>query len=342
MRQALLFIGLLCSLPVIAQVQQTEIDALKEDIDLFAEVLEEALDLDEGSGLFGLSLGGVDPVYVQGQGLVVEVRSQLSTRRNRLNLAALNSTMQSLRSGTNPFDAFRQRNANSAAAASPDTPVVVRLDDEPSADAESFYQDMMQRVADVDYTLVINTAIQQAANSIRSLRSLGDVGEAEYQAMLDDLGALRNRLSASMTAMQQAQSSTQQAVADNADDAQPESSALDALLADLEPLRDEALAKARELQSRMEQAEASYEQRWRADIAAFEMQLYAALCDFSAPLRELPDEETITFILQGLGDETDNQSTDKIHIVSLEQIRDCQLGQSTAQQLQTNSIAYSY
>ncbi len=342
MQRVVLFFSLLIALPAYAQSEQEEIGALKEDIDLFAEVLEEALDLDEGSGLFGLSLGGIDPVYIRGQGLVVEVRSQLSTRRNRLNLAALNSTMQSLRTGTNPFDAFRQRNGNSVAAASSDTPVVVRFAEEANTQADSFYDDMMQRVANVDYSLVINTAIQQAANSIRSLRSLGDVGETEYQQMLDELNALRSRLTDSLTAVREVESEAQNTTAATDAEETDLSTRMNELLAGLEPLRDEALAKARDLQQRMEQAEADYSRQWREDIFAFEVQLYEALCDFSAPLRHLPDQETLAFVLQGLGEETDSQSTDKVHIVPLVEIRRCQQAQITAQQLQTLATTYSY
>ena len=334
----------LCTFPVAAQIQQSEIDDLKEDIDLFASVLEEALDLNENTGLFGLSLGGIEPVYVYGQGLLIEVRSQLATRRNRLNLASLNSTMQSLRSGENPFDAFRRRsNANANAngldnspgdgSASPDT-----------ESADSFYQQMMQRVANVDYSLVINTAIQQAGNSIRSLRSLGDIGEEDYQQMRRELDALRARMAEGLEEIRELQQRAQSSA--NAEDGEVDESALsarlDELLAGFEPLRDEALNRARELQARMDQAEADYAQRWRADIADFESRLYSALCDFAAPLRRLPEDETLAVVLQGLGDETNNQATDKLHVIALTAIRSCQQGSITAEQLQSQSVSYSY
>ena len=329
---------LLIALPVAAQ--QSEIDSLKSDIDLFAGVLEEALDLNQNSGLFGLSLGGVDPVYLRGQGLVIEVRSQLANRRNRLNLASLNSTMQSLRTGENPFDAFRRRTAENATSLDS---VLNGGDTETEDSVDSFYQQMMQRVADVDYSLVINTAIQQAGNSIRSLRSLGDMDEEDFQRIRSELDALRDRMTQGVESIRSLQQEAR--VAASADSALDESTfgaRLDELLANFEPLRDEALQKARELQLRMDQAEADYAQRWRADILEFESKLYAALCDFSAPLRNLPENETLALVLQGLGDETNNQATDKVHVVSLTAIRSCQQGVITSQQLQADSISYSY
>lgn len=342
MNRLLVVFCLALSLPVYGQVQQSEIDTLKQDIDLFAGVLEEALDLDQNSGLFGLSLGGVNPTYVSGQGLVVEVRSQLATRRNRLNLASLNSTMQSLRSGQNPFDAFRQRNAENAADATA-SPRVYSV--QPAETADSFYQQMMQRVADVDYSLVINTAIQQASNSVRSLRSLGDLNETDYQQLRSELDSLRARFAESLTAIQDLEAAVQDdreiASGTDLEDGQL-STQLDELLARFEPLRDEALAKARELQARTEAAEADYAQRWRADIVDFEIRLYSALCDFSAPLRRLSDQDTLAVILQGLGDETDNQASDKVHVITLAEIRACQQGDISAEQLRSQSTAYNY
>jgi len=270
------------------------------------------------------------------------VRSQLATRRNRLNLASLNSTMQSLRSGQNPFDAFRQRNAENA-----DNPATSPRDYsvQPDEAADSYYQQMMQRVADVDYSLVINTAIQQASNSVRSLRSLGDVNETDYQQLRSELDSLRTRLAEGLAAVQDLEASAQDA-GEEADESDVEgevlSAQLDELLARFEPLRDEALAKARELQARMEAAETEYAQQWRADIIDFEIRLYSALCDFSAPLRRLSDEETLAVILQGLGDETDNQASDKVHVITLAEVRACQQGDITSEQLQSRSIAYSY
>ena len=92
----------------------------------------------------------------------------------------------------------------------------------------------------------------------------------------------------------------------------------------------------------MDQAEADYAQRWRADIIDFESRLYSALCDFAAPLRRLPREETLAVVLQGLGDESNNQATDKLHVISLAAIQSCQQGEITAQQLQSQSASYSY
>jgi len=319
--------------------QQSEIDALKEDIDLFAGVLEEALDLNQNTGLFGLSLGGVDPLYVQGVGLVVEVRSQLATRRNRLNLASLNSTMQSLRSGENPFDAFRRRSAD-ARAARINPPAVVPSSAVP---ADSFYQDMMQSVAGVDYTLAINTAIEQAANSLRSLRSLGDLDEVGHQQMRAELDGLRARMAEALVAVQELQQELLSREGNESEAEQSEmSSRLDDLLAEFEPLRDEALAKARELQTRMTVAEADYAERWRADIAEFEQRLYTALCDFAAPLRSLPEQETIAVVLQGLGEETNNQASDKLHVIPLASVRACQQGSLNAEQLRAAATEYSY
>ena len=51
---------------------------LQRNIDIFGGVLEEALELNQGSGLFGMSLGGIDSTYLFGQGVVFEIRTPLA------------------------------------------------------------------------------------------------------------------------------------------------------------------------------------------------------------------------------------------------------------------------
>ena len=83
--------------------QDIEIEDLQRNIDIFSNILEDVLELDQGTGLFGLTLAGIDNNYLLGQGVVFEIRTPLANRRNRINLASLNSAMQSLQIRTNSF-----------------------------------------------------------------------------------------------------------------------------------------------------------------------------------------------------------------------------------------------
>ena len=64
--------------------QDIEIEDLQRNIDIFSNILEEVLELDQGSGLFGLTLAGIDNNYLLGQGVVFEIRTPLANRRNRI------------------------------------------------------------------------------------------------------------------------------------------------------------------------------------------------------------------------------------------------------------------
>ena len=171
-----------------ASAQNQQLENLQRNIDIFSGVLEDALDFEEAKGLFGLSLGGIESTYLIGQGVVLDVRTPLANSRNRLNLASLNTAMQSLQSRGNPFESIA-----TAQSASTQVSPVMALRSE-SADSSSFYSEMMERVANVDYSLIVNNAIAQANESARSLRSLGSVDESDYAQLRSDIEALRASL----------------------------------------------------------------------------------------------------------------------------------------------------
>lgn len=313
---------------------------LRANIDLFSGVLEEALDVGEKTGLFGMSLGGVESTYIQGQGVVIEVRTPLANRRNRLSLASLNSTMQSLQSSDLSLDAMRRSTASASQSAA-------LAFNESAQAAEGFYQQMMDRIANVDYRLAVDRAIQQASDSMRSLRSLGDLNDADYEQLRSELDSLRARMQATFSELreleQTAQAEAGTEAGSNATLQSELSLQLDALLARIEPLREQALAKARELQARTEQAEQRHNQQWQSDVEAFESRLYSAVCDYGASLRDLPERESVAVILQNLGDDApDNSPMDKVHVIPLVEIQACQRGAIDAPTLRQRSTAYSY
>ena len=68
--------------------QEINLYELQINIEAFSVVIEEALELDRGAGLFGMTVGGVEPTYLYGQGVLLEVRTPLANQRNRLNLVS--------------------------------------------------------------------------------------------------------------------------------------------------------------------------------------------------------------------------------------------------------------
>lgn len=338
-RQHLLAACLLLA-PLPAAAQEVQLEGLQRNIDIFAGVLEDALDFEEAKGLFGLSLGGIESTYLLGQGVVMEVRTPLANSRNRLSLASLNSAMQSLQSRGNPFES-----AAFSSSAGADAAPVMALRSQ-ATEASSFYSEMMERIASVDYSLVVNNAIQQANESARSLRSLGSVDEQAYAQLRADLESINADMREKMQGLREVEAqireSAAQALADSNIEEQMRNR-LDEVMEQIEPLREQALAKAAELRQRREQAELEFSQTWQQDVLAFEDRLYQAMCDYGSMLRELPSTERVSIILTGLGEEADAQRRrDKIHVFGKGDLQACQSGDITVAALRERTQQYSY
>ena len=345
---------LLCAIAVVSVVSATaqapQLEGLQRNIDIFSGVLEDALDFEESKGLFGLSLGGIESTYLIGQGVVLELRTPLANSRNRLSLASLNSAMQTLQVRGNPFEALAlsqsraqslSSSSSSSAAASP----VMALRNQ-SADSTSLYNQMMERVANVDYSLAVNNAIQQATESARSLRSLGSIDEGDYAELRADIEGLRAEMGEKMQDLReieaQIRESTSQAITQSNIEEELRLK-LNTVMAQIEPLREQAVAKAAQLRRRSEQAEQAYTQQWQQDVVMFEDKLYQAMCDYGSTLRELPRDERVSIILTGLGVQgADQRRTDKIHVFNKADLQACQSDDISVATLRERSNQYSY
>ena len=341
--------------------QEIDITDVQRDLSIFAGILEESLRLNESTGLFGMSLGGVETTYLHGQGAVFEVRSPLANRRNRMGLASLSSAMQALQLRRNPFEAARL----SASPVSTQATAVAEL----SSSDEGLYSQLLDRVSEIDFSLVAQSSIQQASQSARALRALGDVDDvafAELEAELESLRASINENTSSLRELEQdirtarlAEGSTISAAnteiasqSINATDSVSGDSALststlsmrlDSLVAATEPLKQRALEKAEELRERSEMAEREYAEAWQRDLQLFRDQLYLALCEYGNSLRTLPDDEYVSVVLKGLGeDQPENRRADEVHVVSHEQIRLCADGNSDVSVLRQSATVYTY
>ncbi len=321
--------------------QELQLSRLQKNIDIFSGVLEEALDFAETKGLFGLSLGGIDSTYLIGQGVVLEVRTPLANRRNRMRLASINTAMQSLQVRGNPFESI----ALSQSASTQASPIPMALSTEP-LEPSGFYSKMMEKISNIDYSLVVNNAIQQASESARLLRSLGSVNENDYEQLRSDIEALRTDMQESMQSLRQVESELRESTASAVNFENVEEDLrkkFDELVSRTEPLREQAIAKAKELRERSEKAERAYAEQWQKDVIEFEVKLYQAMCDYGSTLRELSLEESVSVILTGLGEQTEDQRrTDKIHIFSKGDLLQCQSGDISVASLQQRSSQYSY
>ena len=331
-----------------ANAQDPRIEGLQRTIDIFSGVLENSLDFEEVKGLFGLSLGSIESTYLLGQGVVLEVRTPLANSRNRLNLASLNSAMQTLQVRGNPFESIalsRSQSGAQAQSVSVQASPVMALRNQP-LEPTNLYAPMMERIANVDYSLAVNNAIQQAAESARSLRSLDSIDEGAYKELRTDIEGLRVEMREMVQGLreieEQIKGSSAQASADSSLEEEIRLK-LDMVMAQIEPLREQAAAKAAELRLRSEQAEQVYTRQWQQDVVVFENKLYQAMCEYGPTLRELPDDERVSIILTGLGDQGIGQRrTDKIHIFNKADLQECQSGGISVATLRERSNHYSY
>lgn len=352
LQSALRWIVLGSSLSLTAQLSAQELDiaAAQRDLSIFSGILEESLRLNESTGLFGMSLGGVEATYLFGQGAVFEIRSPLANRRNRMGLASLSSAMQALQLRQNPFEAVRL----SAASSAPQTAALVAA----APEEENRYSQLLNRISSIDFSLVAQSSVQQAAQSARSLRALGDVDDASYAELEAEIEGLRELINENIEALRGLESDIRAArLAENAADSQAESIAsstaadpdsalsvqLNSLLEAIEPVKERALEKAAELKERSERAEREYALAWQRDLELFREQIYQSLCEYGGSLRTLAGDEYVSLVLKGLGeDQGDGRRTDEVHVVSYDEIASCANGTVSASGLQQSSTVYSY
>ena len=321
--------------------QGHSLQEMHDDLTLFSRILSEALKLNDSAGLFGRSLGGISSTYLVNQGAVFEVRSPLANRRNRMGLASLSSAMQALQLQENPFRAMRR--------SMPTVPL-----ESPSLAAESTtlddrYQLLRDQISNIDFSLVVNTAVQQATHSVRALRALGSVDESTYSALFAEIESLRVRVGERVDELwllesELRNSSSVSSGASPSDDAQEALAAsLEVLMQQLTLIREEALTLAADLKERAAQAETQFADQWQRDLTNLEEDLYASLCAYGETLERIPADESLSFVLKGLGDEpTGARRTDKVHIVLRSDLSRCVEGEIYWPQLRSVSVSYSY
>jgi len=324
--------------------QEVELEDLQKNINIFSGVLEDALELEQTRGLFGSNSGDINATYLHNQGVILEIRSPLANRRNRLSLDSLYYSLQSLQAEKQAL----QSNRNPYV-----TVIRPRIDQSREAMALSlrqdelgeYYRQMMERISAVDYSAVVNSAIQQASEAARSLRSLGEMDDERYNVLRDEIAELKENLSAQMDELRDIETDVQEQTA-NANDAIDRSgfdAVIQELTANTQRLRDQALTKASELRERNELAQQEYAEQWQGEVEEFETNLYAAMCDYGATLRELPDQENVSVILKSLGPETEsNRRTDSIHVFSKSDLVQCQTGQIDVATLRDRATQYNY
>lgn len=304
----------------IAQPTAEALERSRQELGVFSDLLSVGLGLDEPGGLFGMNVGSIQSRYLFGQGAYLEIRSPLANRRQRLSLAALSSTMRDLQSSQNPFSRFSAAPSSQALdAGTADSALVASL---------------ASRIQDVDYELIVSSALRQASEAAEALRSLEGIDDATYADIRQELAELRRDLQANLSEMSEAV-----ARANSVPTGAPYAVAVP-LSERIAMLRQIAQQKAEELGEQLEQAQSDYQQRWFAEREAFERALYASACTESEQLVSFEDSETLAIVLAGLGDEGARLRPDRMHMLSIAELRRCASGAIAPSDI--SAVVYSY
>ncbi|MEX0617361.1 MAG: hypothetical protein WDZ76_00295 [Pseudohongiellaceae bacterium] len=312
------------------------VELLHRNIEIFSGVLGEAIGLDERAGLFSANTGEIDSIYLQGQGVLLQIRTPLAARRLRLNLDALNTSIQNLEVRRNPFELLTRPQVAPTTEA---MALSLRRD----AVGEQ-YRDLQQQIRDNGFISEIRSAIRQGGQFARALQNLDSVTDSEYLQIESRLGGYQSQLNEHVAELRGLEQEVQRQAEESQQDRFLQlQQSLEQLIASVSPLRDDAVDAVAELRQRHEEARANYASRWSSEVTAFEGDLFSALCGYGTTLWELPENESLILVLTDLGHETgDRERRDRIHIVKKGDLARCHAGDIDAPVLQRISISYDY
>lgn len=342
--QTLLFL-IACQLLLLAPVtaQETEIVNLKRSIDMLTTVLREGLELDGTPGLFGINGSRLDGVYLQGQGVLIEIQTPLARRRVRVQYNALASTFYRSPDRSNPFALIVQPDAPGPNRTMAFTPL--------QSSPTDVFQSFVNEIQSVDFNSIFDASIRQANASARSLLELGQLDQETYNELQQELAEMRRELDANKEELM----SRINELRLNAYNGTPEPFSLpeDAELALQEGIENFKLAaerfetavadRAANLVTQYDEAKVAYENQWQSEVAAMELNLYRLLCDYGATLRDLPEDERLTVVFPDLGVAPESEDrSDRIHVLTKSNLARCQSGRIDALELQEQSFSYNY
>lgn len=332
-----LWAAALAAIPAFPAAAQEEPYApLKRNVEAFTGMLEQALELQ--GGLFGLGGERVDNMYLAGHGLVLEVRSSLAGARSQLDLTVLNNSVLALRQGDNPF-AVLARQAREQAREQ------ARVEEPPTAaDERSPNRELLSRLRDIDYSAAVNAAIAQAGEYLRILRDAdgldNGVDNDSFERLRLEIENLRRE---NRDGVERLRELSEELSAGAVERSERFEQALGELTTEMEQLRERAEAMAEDLREQSESAQLERAARWQQDVAGLELRLTGAMCEYGASLRELPANENVTVILNGLGDESASGGrADLVHTFGKADLLLCAAGEIDPAALGERSGRYNY
>lgn len=331
--------------PAIAQTDDgiSDMEEMRRSIEVFAGVLRDSLDLNIRQSIFHPRAGDVRGRYLSGQGVVLEVGTPLQARRGALGRYAMQQSVSDLADQIEDMGGTRRMMVRR-----PDTDAMrevlalsLRRDQ-----AAVVYREMMEQLAEVDGYVTVDNALRAAGEAARFLRNAGELTDEAFQQQTEELGRLRSALAERVAEREALQRSLRQSSAEGSDDPGIEAreqwqASLERLQSGMAELRQLAVRQADELRARSESLRADQLSAWRDEVTTFEQTLFAVVCDYGASLRALPDDEHLSLVLTGLGEDgVSGIRTDRIHVMTKEALLQCQRGLISAEELM--ALAHSY
>jgi hypothetical protein len=329
-----------------SSAQDSQIPQLKDSVRILSKILEEGLELDASPGYFGISGGRVENLYLQGQGVVLEIRAPLSNKRNRVSLNAMAAAISGLQSDSNTNNYVQRAYVNPA-----DRRMALALEQDST---NSVYRELVEEIQAIDFSALIENSIRQANSTARSLRDLEQLDTDAFEKLQDELYKMRNDLSQvkqDMTTRVEELQAMQRNLAAGGDARDQQIEDIESGVREnienmkevVEGLRANAQGRATSLNQQYQSAKAQFDEQWAAQASELEANLYNLLCDYGATLKNLPEDENLTVVLKGFGNSVEDQlQSDKVHILSKADLSLCQSGSIDAASLQQRSSVYDY
>ncbi len=318
---------------------------MRRSVSIFEEVLREALDLGGQQALFRpTDRARVSGWYLAGQGVVVEINTPLRIGRRGFGMRMLDDAAAALeRQLSEPgqlIGPLPQRPDVEAMRRS--MALSVRRDE-----VAEYARDVLRQLSELDATAAVDNAVRLAGEAMQALRATGDPDEGQYQEWGRELERLRGRLREQQQNLESLTESVQQLASDTATISEEQrqcwAQRIDRLTDRWPALREEALDAAEALRQRTEQVREQRRSEWRAEVTGLEQELFGVLCRYGASV-ELPDGESLTVVLPGLGEHGDAGpgSVDRVHVLARQALLRCQSGDMDTAGLRMAARSYAF
>lgn len=328
-----------------AQNAEDHIAGMRRSVEVFSGVLRESLGLNVRQGIFSPRNGEVKGRYLLGQGIVLELVTPMQNNRAwpGVDMQSLNQSLEQL---SGQLDSMMERGL----VTRPDLDAVrdamalsLRTDD-----VARFYREQLQMLSTLGDLPSIERTMSAAASTLQRLQEAGQLDESTIENLTSQFQALQGQLAMQIRETDQLRAEMRELAAEA--QALPDEQTLDRWLTAKAQIEEQLTSLGERLNS---QVSTLREQQQRArelqqvqreqDLAHFESQMFATVCDYAAGLRALPEDEHLTLVMVGVGELTENGNRqDRIHVIPQQSVAQCLRGEISGVSLAESVVTYSY